>query len=138
MFQVGDEVEIVYGASNGSKNFYGRRGKITSLHGSHRSAYVQIEYAPGNPYTIEVWIEEIKLINKKTNIIMDLKEKFLLALTTEPKKSFRKTGITNGDDMLTGEGQNIFLTWLLHNKFADEFKKDVVDGLLAEMEEEKK
>ena len=61
---------------------------------------------------------------------MNIKEKFILAITPEPKRTFRKAGITNGDDILTEEGQKIFLTWLLHNKFADEFKKDVVEEML--------
>jgi hypothetical protein len=63
---------------------------------------------------------------------MNIKEKFVLALTKEPQKSFRKAGITNGDDLLTDDGQNIFLSWLLHEKHADEFKTQVVDGLLQD------
>jgi hypothetical protein len=69
----------------------------------------------------------LELINQPMNI----KESFVLALTSEPKKSFRKAGVTNGDDLLTDEGQKIFLTWLLHSKYADEFKTSAVDGLLA-------
>jgi hypothetical protein len=53
-------------------------------------------------------------------------------LTKEPQKSFRKAGITNGDDLLTGDGQQIFLSWLLHEKYADDFKKEIVDGILEE------
>jgi len=70
--------------------------------------------------------------NNSKNKIMNIKEKFILAITPEPKRSFRKAGITNGDDMLTDEGVKIFLTWLLYNKFADEFKKEVVDEMLKE------
>lgn len=73
--------------------------------------------------------ENLELINNFTNN-MNIKEKFVLALTSEPKKSFRKAGITNGDDLLTEEGQGVFLTWLLHSKYADEFKTAVVDDLL--------
>mgnify|MGYP001565820297 FL=1 len=68
---------------------------------------------------------------------MNIKEKFVLAITPEPKKSFRKVGITDGDDILTDEGTRIFLTWLLHNKYAEEFKKDVVDGILEEERDKK-
>lgn len=68
--------------------------------------------------------------NKK--IMGNLTEKFVLAFTSEPKKSFRKAGITNGDDVLTDEGARVFLTWLLHNKHAEEFKKDIVDGILED------
>ena len=67
--------------------------------------------------------------NNKT---MNIKEKFVLALTKEQKKSFRKAGITNGDDLLTDEGQNIFLSWLLHGKFSMAFKTEVVDELLID------
>ena len=61
---------------------------------------------------------------------MNIKEKFILSLTSEPKKTFRKAGITDGDDLLTDEGQKVFLTWLLHSKFAEEFKKEVADELV--------
>jgi hypothetical protein len=37
--------------------------------------------------------------------------------------------------MLTDEGTEIFLNWLLM-KYADEFKKEVVDKLLKEQTEE--
>jgi hypothetical protein len=57
--------------------------------------------------------------------------KFLLAFKSEPDRSFRKAGITNGDDFLTDDGQKIFLSWLL-KKHGDDFKTAVVDDLLAE------
>ena len=69
---------------------------------------------------------------------MDIKEKFVLAITPEPKKSFRKAGVTDGDDILTDEGTKVFLTWLLHNKYAEEFKTQVVDEILKEKEEKGK
>lgn len=67
---------------------------------------------------------------------MSLIEKFTLALTPEPQKSFRKAGITNGDDLLTSEGQEVFLSWLLQTKFAEEFKTAVVDDILKEKKKE--
>jgi hypothetical protein len=74
--------------------------------------------------------------NKQQKTFMEnIKEKFVVLITPEPKKSFRKAGITDGDDLLTADGEKIFLTWLLHNKYADEFKKDVVDGIIKEKEE---
>lgn len=66
---------------------------------------------------------------------MTLKEKFVLSLTKEPKKSFRKAGITNGDDLITDEGSRIFLSYLLHEKFANDFKKEIVDDMLKKEEE---
>lgn len=84
-----------------------------------------------------VWDKKsfLELISSPKSNMSNIKEKFILALTKEPNKSFRKAGITNGDDLLTDEGTTIFLTWLLNTKHADEFKKDVVDGLLAEEKE---
>lgn len=78
----------------------------------------------------------IKILNSKNT--MSLTENFILALTKEPNKSFRKANVTNGDDLLTEEGQQVFLSWLLHSKYADDFKKEVVDDMLAEQEKEKK
>ncbi len=40
-------------------------------------------------------------------------EKFKLFLTKEPFKTYRKAGITNGDNILTDDGVKIFLTYLL-------------------------
>src|SRR6185369_14303435 len=71
---------------------------------------------------------ELISINQST---MDIKEKFQLAFKSEPEKSFRKAGVTNGDDYLTDGGQKIFLSWLLKKNGAD-FKKEVVDSLLEE------
>lgn len=64
---------------------------------------------------------------------MNLKEKFITAFLSEPEKSFRKAGITNGDGILTDEGQEVFLTYLLKKEGAT-FKTEVVDVLLAEEE----
>jgi hypothetical protein len=66
-----------------------------------------------------------------------LKEAFVLSLTKEPQKSFRKAGITDGDDLLTDEGQKIFLSWLLHQKYSEDFKSTVVDDLLKDQDEKK-
>ena len=70
--------------------------------------------------------------------IMDIKEKFVLALTSEPQRSFRKAGITNGDDILTDDGQKVFLSWLLHKVYAVKFKAEVVSVLLKKEKNEEK
>ena len=75
----------------------------------------------------------IKIIDKS----MDIKEKFKLAFMKEPERSFRKSGITNGDDFLTEDGMQVFLGWLLQKNGID-FKKEIVDDLLKEQEEDKK
>ena len=55
-----------------------------------------------------------------------------VALTKEPFKSYRKVGITDGDDILTIEGTTIFLSWLLREDIAKDFKKEVVDPMIKE------
>jgi len=57
-------------------------------------------------------------------------------LLPEPQKSFRKVGITDGDNILTDEGMKIYLSWRLM-KDADEFKKEIVDDMVAELEKSK-
>ena len=80
-------------------------------------------------------ISSSETINLKDKI-MNLKEKFITAITPEPEKSFRKSGITDGDNLLTEDGEKVFLSWLL-KKNAVDFKKEVVDDLLKEIKEEK-
>jgi len=67
---------------------------------------------------------------------MSLKEKFILTFISEPKKSFRKAGITDGDNMPTDEGMRIYVAWKMHGEDADAFKAEIVDGLLKEDKKE--
>lgn len=83
---------------------------------------------------------QLELLSNSDNIAqnkMNIQEKFVLAFKSEPEKTFRKTGITNGDDILTDDGQKIFLSWLL-KKNQVEFKKEVADEILKDLEDEKK
>lgn len=68
---------------------------------------------------------------------MDIKQRFLNSLKREPERSLMKSGITNQDDMLTSDGKEIFLAWLLQ-KNGLEFKKEVVDEMLKEIKKEEK
>lgn len=84
---------------------------------------------------------ELELISsapthKAVETNMNLKEKLLLAMKPEPEKSFRKLGITNGDDMLTEEGKELYYNWKFQQDKA-QFKTEVVDKLLEEMKDEK-
>lgn len=74
---------------------------------------------------------DVELIEEFKNNKIKMKEKFVLAFKSEPEKSFRKAGITNGDDFFTEDGQKVFLSWLL-KKHGAEFKVEVVDELLKE------
>lgn len=129
-FKVGDRVEII---NSGVSNYVGKRGIITKIEGNN---YYVPEISGTVPWTFfgSTIIEHcFKLIKKEKT--MDIKEKFQLAFKQEPEKSFRKLGITNGDDYLTDDGQKIFLSWLLKKNGAD-FKKEVVDDLLKKDDEE--
>lgn len=90
--------------------------------------YVECELGKRS-YLVEEYNVEV-ISNNITNPMTNI-EKFTLLFKSEPQKSFRKSGITDGDDLLTTEGTKIFLTWLL-NKNQDAFKTEVVDGLLKE------
>lgn len=71
---------------------------------------------------------EITLINSKS-ITMSLIKKFSDLFVQEPKKSFRNAGVTDSSDILTEDGQKVFLSWLL-SKNQDAFKTEVVDKII--------
>lgn len=79
--------------------------------------------------------EELELISKSTKN-MNLIEKFKLASKTEPEKTFIKAGVMTMDGELTPEGKGLWAAFLV-KKFGEEFKTNVVDPILAEMEAEK-
>ncbi len=95
---------------------------------------------PGSEDSFITLQEALKMLKKEHGSIINkyltpstmtsVTEKFKLAFMKEPEKSFRKSGITNGDDFLTEDGVQVFLGWLL-KKHGDDFKKEVVDDLLA-------
>ena len=73
-------------------------------------------------------------MKQKKGFIMNLLKNFSNLFTSEPEKSFRKLGITNDCDILTADGQQIFMSWLLQ-KNKNEFKIEVIDKLLEEEKE---
>jgi hypothetical protein len=152
-FNVGQKVIIknsvdCYGVQNGDRGLVIDRSECLIdrsdyLKNIGRSELVimfryKVNHLNGTYWILEENLEGINEANASQNKNMNIKEKFALALTKEPQKSFRKLGITNGDDMLTDDGVKVFMSWLLNSKFAEEFKKDVVDDMLKELEEEKK
>jgi hypothetical protein len=133
-FKIGEKVQVKKeGPVRGSRG-NGYIGIVTSRYpdddnlGLDKNSVYYLDYGNGS-YEEDL----IELTNNKT---MNIKEKFILALTKEPQKSFRKVGLTNGDDILTEDGQKIFLSWLLHSKFAEEFKTAVVDDMVKDLEKE--
>jgi len=117
-FKIGDEVEVVWD-DKGSFKYIGKTGKISNIYDNDFYCY-QLDC-----FSCAFCEKELKL---KT---MNIKEQFTLSIIPEPQKSFRKVGITNGDNILTDEGLKVFSSWLL-NKHAEEFKKDVVDDMVNE------
>lgn len=77
-----------------------------------------------------------EIIKENKSFMANIIDRFVSAVTPEPQKSFRKAGITNGDNIITEEGARVLLTWLL-GKNQDAFKSEVVDGILADMSKEK-
>ena len=71
---------------------------------------------------------------KKTNN-MSLLSLVKNATRKEPEKSFVKAGVMTDSLELTSEGKDLFLYFMLE-KHKDEFKKEVVDAVLAEQEKE--
>ena len=78
----------------------------------------------------------LQLIKSNPKKTMNYKEKFILLAKKKPEKSFRKAGILDGNDIITQEGLEMFCTWLLQTK-GEEFKKEVVDKLLADKKKKK-
>ena len=139
--KVGDRVE---GKDNSFKEFKatvfsvcGDRATLKRDDGATGSG----DYIPsyGNGWALSNssgWGYSLTLLSSEKPLKMNIKESFAIAFKSEPDKSFRKAKVTNGDDILTEEGQSVFLSWLL-KKNGDDFKKEVVDNLLAEQEKEK-
>lgn len=129
-FKIGDTIIVKkQGVIRGSRP-YGYVGKITSIDDNRVEDDVIYFLDNGNG----IYGQDVD--NNNINN-MNIIEKFTLNLKSEPEKSFRKAGIINGDDLLTDDGQKIFLTWLL-SKNKQEFRTEVVDGILDEMKEEDK
>ena len=122
MFKIGDKVRVI-------DNKAGHDLEIGDT-------FNIIEINEGSYYYREHWMvyaQDIELIESSDSkgTLMNLKEKFVAAFLSEPEKSFRKAGITNGDGLLTEDGKTVFLSWLLKAN-GDKFKTEVVDELLKE------
>jgi hypothetical protein len=118
-FKVGDLVRRKWGTGG---NGFIAEGKEFIVYGLDPEGFIIDSYGKYH------YAENLELV--KNNKIMNTLEKFSLAFKKEPEKSYRKAGITNGDDLLTDEGTKVFLSYLLTKH--PEFKTEVVDGILAE------
>lgn len=132
IYKIGDRIKniAISGPKKGENS--GKFGQVVEISGS----IVVIKYDDGCSGQSSTPHLDYKLIKKEKNMIESLKESFVTAFLKEPEKSFRKTGITNGDGFLTEEGQGVFMAWLLKEN-GDKFKTDVVDDLLKDLKDKK-
>lgn len=129
MFKIGDKVRCKYN-DNGTRDYIGLEGEIMEVIDSSRHPY-RTSFGGCASFSAE----ELELINNKSSMA-SLKEKFALVFKSEPEKSFIKAGIMDVSEEITTEGWEIFGTWLMKRNGAD-FKKEVVDPMLAADEENK-
>ena len=78
-------------------------------------------------------IGDIIQVPAKKSFMTNLITTFKNITRTEPNKTFVKAGVMNEELALTSEGKELFIQFMF-DKHADEFKKDVVDAILAEQE----
>lgn len=135
-FNVGDKVKRIRGGSNSGLDI-GDIGTVESHNGPNATYVLSSLGRRGSHDNVNLQLVESFSIKNNNKNMVNIKDSFTLAFKAEPEKSFRKVGVTNGDDFLTEDGQKIFLSWLLKKNGAD-FKTEVVDGLLADMEKDSK
>lgn len=124
-FKVGDRIKRVHGGDDARYDMC--RGNVYTFRRDDGSNInVSENSGSWDPCNFEL------VTNSNKTIMSSLKEKFVSAFLTEPEKTYRKVGITNGDGVITPEGQELFLTWLL--KQNPTFKTEVVDIIAAEQE----
>lgn len=88
------------------------------------------------PSSYRVCTEATTLPTSSTSSkIMSLIEKAKLTFKKEPERSFIKVGVMDASENLTSEGKDLLLAFLLE-KNKDDFKKEVVDPILADIEKE--
>lgn len=126
MFKKGDKVERWQGGSNAGMQV-GDTGVVISV-GSDGNPIVRCDR---NGEEGEHDKNNVRLIQSTNPKNMNVIEKFALAMKGEPEKSFIKAGIMNTNETLTDDGTKVFMAYLL-KKHKDDFKKEVVDPILAE------
>ncbi len=138
----GDEVVVAQSdLGEGSKKVRGIVGELESCRFYLWQDEVSGSYGDKKPssrgkkYSWSVYRSdaEIHLINSKFST-MSLVKKFSDLFVQEPQKTFRNAGVTDNSDMLTEDGQKVFLSWLL-SKNQDAFKTEVVDKIVETSDE---
>ncbi len=141
-FHPGDEVRLVYKYNNYPHDIeLGEEGEIES----YNEINYTVRFFGSQNTTYVLKKENLELItsnetNKLEGKPMETLKKFIInVLTKEPMKSFRKSGITDGENIVTDVGAKVFLTWLISHdtEMAKAFKAEVVDEMLKKEEKEK-
>lgn len=131
--KIGDKVKCVCETSTN----YGQIAIVTDICGDT----IYVKYSDGDEGKGKSKYYKLTTenpINKVSGKIMSLKESFLTGMLSEPMKSYRKAGITNGDNLLTEDGVKVFLSYLLSKEpLEGGFKTEVVDGIIADMKDSK-
>lgn len=78
----------------------------------------------------------IEIISKSKKNNMSITSLYKNLTRQEPEKSFVKAGVMDESLQFTSEGRELFLNFLLE-KNKDDFKKEVVDLVIAEQEKDK-
>ncbi len=138
-FKIGDKVRLK--KQNSGNNFPGEAEYMGDSTTSSLSVVLKRDDGKSGSGQNNWWNfdkAELHLLELTKPFYMpNLIEKAKMLFTSEPEKSFQKTGITDSSNNLTPDGAAVFLNWLLtQNK--DAFNTAVVQPLLAEQEKEKK
>lgn len=142
-FEIGDLVEVVTSEQHSSEGdamcgiYIGSRYRVASKKGSS----IYLDESPSRHMYARQLKNLTRPFNKPTNkkIMTTLIQAFNNIFTSEPQKSFLKAGIIDASSNLTPEGHDVFVAWLFRkadNQAA--FKAEVVDPIIAQMDEAKK
>lgn len=135
-FRDGDRVRCIEGGTKSSAWKLGREFTIKNLTNNIvwplEGSCVEDMQGKG------VYTDSLEMVsNSKKDKDMDIIQQFRLSMKGEPEKSFIKAGIMDINENLTNDGKQLFIEWLLKEN-GDQFKKEVVDPILADMEADKK
>lgn len=120
--KIGDSVKCIAN-DNGSGEYIGMEGSVISVGSCEYKYRYSVSFCSAGFSD-----EELKL----TKNYMNTKEKFALIFKGEPEKSLRKAGLTNGDDLATEEGVQLYVSYLM--KKDKTFLDEVVVPILKEEE----
>lgn len=145
-FKIEDEVKIIYSRGSTQDNYL--LGKIGIVKCIHADSDLGIEFPDSFPGQHDCngiiksgqgrWFEvnQLELIKSKGNFMGSIRDFYKSITKSEPEKSLNKAGLTDSNDVLTNEGREVFIAYLLEqNKTA--FKTAVADPIIAAKADEK-